>query len=342
MGSDLKAGLDTISLNQEITFTLYRKVVLPLDGFVYWVKAEVQDGGSALFNTSPLNTFGPNFTGGASDPAPTLKIMGSLHYATDQRQDQDASYAVDKVVFSAQDPVVDFNRVNSDELYIATFDGIRFAFNGRRSYYEQANLHHYYGDAIYSFMESQVVDIPALLNARALVVSNSLPAWLALNRYSAPYPIPLARAAFQLYPSYLAPNNLAPPYGTVDIGSESTEALSGEPFVNQLSSQYSPTREHVTITLYGCNNYLAGTFLLNVLQYAQDTARFGITNMPVIKDDKRTQSELSVIAMKKRIEFDVYYYQNVVRDIGRQLIEDASATVIAGDGLILSTDINTA
>jgi hypothetical protein len=45
-------------------------------------------------------------------------------------------------------------------------------------------------------------------------------------------------------------------------------------------------------------------------------------NMPTVRDEKRPQSEIQAIAMKKIIEYDVSYYQSRIRDIARQLILD--------------------
>jgi hypothetical protein len=330
LGSDLKAGVDNISSNQEITFTLYRKVVLPLDGFVFWVKAQAL-APSALFNAMLLDGVPFNQPQTLEGTATELKIMGSLHYATDQRQEEDATYAANRVVFTAEDPVVDFNQMSQNELYIATFDGIRFAFSARGSYYQQAELHHYVGFAVYSFMGSQVVDDPRLLNTRQLVVSNSLPAWLALNTYAPVYPVPLPKPLFPLYPGFLSPSNFTPPYGTVNIDQETTEGLAAAPMLSRTMSHDQLTRERVTVTLYGVNNAVALNFLDSVLQYSLDTAAFGITNVPIVLDDKRIQNELGTLAMKKRIQFDVNYYQSTVRNIARQLIEDATVTVIPGD-----------
>ena len=41
LGAALKAGVDTISLSQQLTFTLYKRLVLPLDGYLFWVKASI-------------------------------------------------------------------------------------------------------------------------------------------------------------------------------------------------------------------------------------------------------------------------------------------------------------
>jgi hypothetical protein len=46
-------------------------------------------------------------------------------------------------------------------------------------------------------------------------------------------------------------------------------------------------------------------------------------NTPIMRDEKRIQSELDLLAMKKTIEFDVSYYQTRTADIARQLILSA-------------------
>jgi hypothetical protein len=37
MAEELAAGVRFISANQKITFTCYRKMILPIDGFLFWV-----------------------------------------------------------------------------------------------------------------------------------------------------------------------------------------------------------------------------------------------------------------------------------------------------------------
>ena len=51
MSAVLKTGLDVIDLSQTVTFTLYTKVVLPIDGFVFWVKTQLLSE-SAIVNAS--------------------------------------------------------------------------------------------------------------------------------------------------------------------------------------------------------------------------------------------------------------------------------------------------
>ena len=96
LGASLKGGLDTLSLNQRIDFTLYRRFVLPLDGYVYWVKDAT---------------------------APVLSIMGSLHYNSDISQQGDNTQATTRVVFSSQEEVRDFTEVAPDTCYFGFFEG---------------------------------------------------------------------------------------------------------------------------------------------------------------------------------------------------------------------------
>lgn len=329
-GSAAKAGIDTLSVDQEIEFTLYVRLVLPLDGFVFWVRAETLSP-SALMNAFQMNASYLNQPSGITSVEPTLKVMGSLHYETTQQQEEDATYAVNRVVFTAENPVTDFNQIGPDLLYLATFQGIRFAFSSRASFYFQTELHHYVGHAVYSMFENLIIDDPASFSTKQLVVSNSLPAWLALNQYAPVYPVPLPQPLFPLYPSFLSPSNWPPIYGTVHVEPDSTEGVAAAPFLSRNLSHAQLTRERVTVTLYGVNNDLAMTFLDSVLQYQLDVNPFGISNIPIVRDDKRTQNELSVVAMKKRIIFEINYYQTSMRNIARQLIESCVTTIYAED-----------
>ena len=54
LGAGLAQGVQTISNNEQVTFTLYVKLVLPLDGYVFWVNASLLTD-SALYNASQYN-----------------------------------------------------------------------------------------------------------------------------------------------------------------------------------------------------------------------------------------------------------------------------------------------
>ena len=55
---------------------------------------------------------------------------------------------------------------------------------------------------------------------------------------------------------------------------------------------------------------------------------FGIMNQPVVRDEKRTQSEINAIAMKKTVEFQIDYNQTRVNDLARQLIKKVVPTYV--------------
>lgn len=320
LGSDLAAGVDTLSLNQQITFTRYTRLVLPLDGYVFWVRADMV-AGSALYNRGGFNKFAPNQPPRTLVAAPTLIAKGSLHYASDIRQEESETYAANRVVFTSEQEVQDLNEIQPGTLYIAEFDGVRFAFSARGSFYKQADLFHYVGFAVYADMATQVIDRLSGFDSRAVVVSNSLPAWLGLNGYNPVYGF--GNPSLILYPSFLVPQNLEPPYGAVHIAQETTRAMAMAPTLASDSSHSQLCAERVRVTLWGTRNFNALDFVDCVNQYSLDTGAFGLTNSPVPQDEKRTQPELETIAMKKTILFDVSYNQARMNNIARQVITQA-------------------
>lgn len=340
IGSALEEGEVTLSYDQKITFELYHRLVLPVDGYVFWVRDGLVNGGlnGAALNTAQFNT------GPAPGLPKTLVAQGSLHYSTTANQEEGATYSINRVIFSSSVPVQDLNDVGGNSIYIATFDGpgtdeqpapasttaIRFAFSGRGSYYQQAGLWHYVGNAIYSFMGSQIIDDVSQFSNQQ-IVSNSLPFWLAFNNYNPPYPVPIPRPKVPFYPSFLVPDNLAGPYVAVHINPEETEGWEMAPLMAFDTSTSELSRDRVILTLYGCNNLVASSIRDALLQYSLDTELFGILNSPVPRDDKQTQSELSIIAQKKRIVFDISYNQVAVRSAARKFIKTCIPTVTVGD-----------
>lgn len=321
LGSDLAAGLESLDLNQVITFTRYQRLVLPLDGYVFFVKAALL-GPSALINAALPNRSAPNQAPAAVTPVRTFDAKGSMHYATDTRQEAAETYGANRMIFTSEEEINDLNEIDPGTLWIGEFDGTRFAFSSRGSFYKQADLYHYTGFAIYADMATQIIDSPAGFDSRNVIVSNSLPAWLALNGYNPGYGF--GNPSLILYPSFLVPNNLPPPYGAVDIPPELTRALASAPRLDSRTSTHSQLcSDTVRITLWGTRNFSALDFVDCVNQYSRDFGVIGLMNMPVIRDEKRTQSELGTIAQKKSVEFEVSYVQARINDIAQQIIRSA-------------------
>lgn len=330
LGASIDAGVVTLALDQKIEFTAYTRKVLPFDGYVFWIRTDILEP-SARFNTfryaggvpfgqrgaaaQPLNVEGKPFQ-------TTLTARCSVHIATELRQDEAADFAQNRIIFTSLQPIQELNDIAPDVLYIAEFEGTRFAFSQRGSFYKQSSAWHYVGYAVYSTMESQLIEDTRGFNRRALIVSNSLPAWLALNHYAPAWPVPVPFPPVALYPSFLVPQNLPPPYVAVHIdGSQTVSIQAGAQFGPTLS-ETSLATDRVTLTLYGCANDVAISMVSAILQYAYDngSAAFGVMNSPAVRDEKETQAELGTIAQKKRIVFDVNYYQGAMRNVARQLI----------------------
>lgn len=328
LGSVNKAGVDAISSNQEVEFTPYVRLVLPLDGYVFWVRADLLSQ-SALLNASPLNRFYLNQPRTISVPASPFTVQGSLHYQIDTRQEEAETYAANRVVFTAENKIDDMNEENPNILYIGWFEGRKFAFNSRGIFYRQAGLWHYSGFAVFPDMESQLIDSVRGFDSRSVIVSNSLPIWLSMNSFQDQPWFPFGRPPFTLYPSFLAPPNIVPPWATVHIPPESTEGIAQSPNFSKTYTHNQLAKERVVVTLWGTRNYSALDFVDFVSQLSLISQYgFGIMNQPVPRDEKRVQSEITAIAMKKTIEFQINYNQTRVNNIARKYIKTVVPTYV--------------
>jgi hypothetical protein len=317
LNADLRAGVESISQSQVVRFTKYIKLILPVDGYVFWVKAsEVTP--SALYNAMRYNAVPYNTARTEAQAADFIDVSGSLHYTTDTRQGEDENFALNRVIFTAESEVNDLNAIGPFVMYIAELDGIRFAFSARGRFYKQAGIYHYVGDAVYPDMDPQIVDDTNGFDQRQ-VVSNSLPIWLSLNSYVSPFGG--LRSLIPLYPSFLTPKNLLPPFASVHIVPESTQAIASAPLLAPDLSHSQIVQEHVKLTFWGLRNEDAMNFVDVFDQFSLETDYIGIMNIPTMRDEKRIQSELGTIAMKKTIEYDVNYYQSQARTMARALMK---------------------
>jgi hypothetical protein len=145
-------------------------------------------------------------------------------------------------------------------------------------------------------------DLPA-----SPVVSNSLPIWIALNDYA------------PVFPSFLVPENLTPPYIVCDIQEKDTFAL--QPIAWHTGEQtYQLMQDRVRLIIYGLVNRDIQNFVQYIIQKSMG-GTFGIMQSGItVKDGKRIQSEMNVLAQQKFIELDVSYNQSAVYDMAVQYI----------------------
>jgi hypothetical protein len=334
MQAALAGGVETLSENQVVTFTQFVRLVLPLDGYVFWVKADLLTK-SALLNATQLNSAALNAAATIETMAPQITVKGSFHYATRVDQNEAETEAVNSVTFTALYPVQEFNKVQDNTLWIAfnyegddeNFDGpITFAFSSRDNYYMQSDLFHYRGTAVLPVFKTQLITRLDQLPTQDLIVSNSLPIWLSLSNYTPPYPSAFFNNV-QLFPSFLVNDNEPPPYAAVHIEPGATETLAAAPLIGSSSQSQLLSRDRVRVTLYGLNNERAWLFLNAVQQFSFDTMLIGLANSPIIRDEKRVSVELGVLAQKKVIDFEVNYYQSAARNVARAMIESAVGAV---------------
>jgi hypothetical protein len=302
LAAALESGVKTLSQNQAITFKQYTKSTLPTDGYVFWVFS----GTSATF-------------------------QGSLHYITDRHQDEDQTVAQNRFIFTALEEVTAINTVSPSTLWVGSWvvDGVslQIVFSDRGSFYQQANLWHYSGYAVYPAMSSQLVEAIGDLPLEP-IVSNSLPLWLAQNTFA------------PVYPSFLVPDNVVPPYITVHIDPEGTESFGSFPILGWPGTTESGTgasplhslpasqlqRDRVKLTLYGFNSQKAMQYYVSLMDYSLNTGDFGFSNTPVFHDEKRTQVEITALAMKKTLVISANYYNSTADAVARRLILSANVT----------------
>lgn len=309
LAATLAAGVDQISNSQTVSFQQYTKSTIPTDGYVFWVA------------TGSVQQF-----------------KGSLHILSERKQEEDQTLAANQFVFTAEEEISPLNAIAPDTMWVGSWvlDGatLQIAFSATGFNYQQADLWHYRGFAVYPALASQLVDSAADLPA-APIVSNSLPIWMGLASQSAVY-APFGMAP--VYPSFLVPDNVAPPYITAHIDPALTTALQAFPVFDwsQRANQntdpsplyqvpsWQLMRDTVRLTLYGLTNQQAIQFYAALMDYSVDSDAFGFCTSPSIVDDKRAQVEIAALAMKKTIEFQASYYQGTADAIARRLILSAA------------------
>lgn len=323
MHAALAAGTEQVSNFQEIKFVKYVRMVLPLDGFVFWVRANLL-ADCMLYNAYQFNAAALAQIPLTIDAPLEIVAKGDLHYSSANSQDESEANVTNRVVFTAEDEIEDLNDIGPYVIYIGEIDGVRFSFSARGMLQSNAALYHYVGTAILGTMESQIIDRVPDLDSENVVVSNSLPIWLSFNNYEA--------QAFEtfgnstpLFPSYLVPNAMTPPYGAVHVVPFDTTALASAPTLGPTFSHSQLAHDRVKITLYGLRNNAAQDFVDFVIQQMTNYDDLGLMNMPIVRDAKAGQVELGVLAQKKEVEFEVSYLQSRIRDIARQTITSAFA-----------------
>lgn len=292
LASVLQSAVETLSSNQQITFRLYVKQVLPLDGFVYWVNAEIVNGDELARL-------------GLVDIPLTRTISGSLHRQVVSEQSETASRDVNSIIFTPIEQADDFNISDPGTIWLGEYAGTQFAFSRMDSRYTQAGIFHYRGNAILPTMQTQIINSPEDITDD-LILSNSIPIWLSM------------RGIATVYPSFLSPANLRPPYIVADV--RRTMPLQLAPVVRD-GKRYQHVQDTVRVALFGFNNQQALDFVDHVIERALNLEEYGITNMPVVTDGKFNQVEINALAQLKYVDFDINYYQATARDIAKQQIK---------------------
>lgn len=300
----LETATATLSSCDSVTFTLYVRTVLPLDGFVFWVKASILSAHQrevALREDSNL----PD----------QVKVKGSYHQREISRQSDSENVDESHVTFTANEKCDVLGVKYPSAMYIGERDGVRFSFSHTLDHYQQSGIWHYRGMAILPTMFSQIVDDARDLPANR-IVSSSLPFWLSVDRYA------------PVFPAKLVPQNLTTPYIAVACGKPKPWQFAPEYIDGQ---RYQLVTETVTVFLQQFDNEQALNYMDHVVRYALETELIGVSNSPVVEDARNSQVETRTIDQAKVITFEVNYYQQSVSDLARRLILEATIDIIPKD-----------
>jgi len=340
MQAALDSGLEQLSNDEIVSFGQYTRVALSPDSSVFWV-ANGQ----------------------------TLTAKGSLHIAMDRHQDEDQTLGATQAIFTSEVLVSEFATMAPNTMWIGTWVladvTLQIAFAARGRFYKQADLYHYSGYCVFPAMQSQIIadasDLPT-----GPIVSNSLPIWLSQTTFGT--------TTVPVYPSFLVPDNIVPPYVVAHVEPAGTEALGSfpvydwsqaviqpgagsirlttatgslfimsesgnplmiegvSPFYNLPAEQL--CRDEVDLILYGFTASLAAQYYANLISYSNtgpdQVPTFGFANSPVVRDEKRTQTEIAALAMKKSLHISANYYQSSANAIAYRLLLQAGITTSIG------------
>ena len=166
----------------------------------------------------------------------------------------DQTLDVNSCVFTSQESLEDFNYINPQVMYLGEFNGIRFAFSQRGNFFQQASLWHYVGDAVYPDMETQIIDTLNGFDTLNVVVSNSLPIWLAINQSTPPFPYPAGQAV-PLYPAMLVPDDVYSALGRRGHRGDGGAHHGAVHRRRHAVAHYQLAQDRVKITFFGLRNF---------------------------------------------------------------------------------------
>lgn len=312
----LDAGLDAVSAGESVRFKLYQRIQLSVDGYVFYI------------NTGR-----------------TTCVTGALHYATERRQELDETIAANHVILDAESGVDEFNEVEPGYLWVGDWPigesgpPLQVAFSMRDNFFRQAKIWHYSGYCVFPvftnlFVESNL-DLP-----QWPIVSNSLPVWMQLNTFGDGMGNTMT---VPVWPSFAVPENARPPYIVAHIEPGATKALQAAPTI-QFPSPL-PTlaegavlhemwfdqlcRDEVELVMYGFQAQMAARYYAALIEGSK-AGLFGFCSpMNAIQDEKRPQTEIAAIAMKKSLHVSANYSQSMSNVLAERLILAATVTVTA-------------
>lgn len=306
MNTVFNDSLLAIPYNEPVTFRRYIRLVLPVDGFIFWIRQSLINLQSPALNGMALNEL-PDLT--ALDDS--LTVTGSLWYAANNQQENTQIHTVNNVFFTSSKKLDDFQDLGESQIWIGEIDGVRFSFNRAGNFFQKAGVWSYQGDSINPIMASQIIDNLADLKDEK-IVNDSLPLFLSNN------------FGYRVYPAFRGSQNLKPPFISIDV-------METKPLQQRQSEESTERRQWcldtVKATCYGLSNNAVLDYMNSMIELGLTAVDFGISNSLTAKKIDIPQSELNITANAKEVTFEVNYYQTRAHNIAQKLIESALCSV---------------
>ncbi len=291
----LRNGVDFLKDGQTISFTTYRRAVLPFEGFVYWIKLH---GGEK-------------------------SIESMIHKTDELYQEEDSFRNESTILITTRESLFNFSQDGIDEIKVFNYQDSLYVLRKTGENADQSGIYHNMAHIVEPQMQNTFLDTEDDFRNRNMQFSSSVPLFIMFSMGL----FDLFQDHYDMYPGWLTPYNKKPPYISINVSD--TEALSsatayetvdGNTYIGKLVT------EKVTFTLYGYDNEQIMIFLSDLEKWSMVYNYVGFMSSPAIVDEIHSKVETGTVALKKTIEVDISYIQ--MAKLSEALKEKIISTVL--------------
>ncbi len=273
----IRGGYNFIKDNQKITFKTYRRVVLPLDKFIYWVKL--------------------------SDEV----LMNCMVHKTEEFNHEVDNFRNEAtIILITEDAIFDYSNDGIDEIKVFKYNNSLYLLRKTGENAEQSGVYHHIAHIIEPQMQYIFLDSEDDIKKEKFQLTSSIPLFISFSSGL----FDLTPFEYEIYPAWLTPYNKKPPYIAIEV-EETTGLDSGFQNIKINNKDYlcRLVQEKVKLVLYGFNHDEALIFLKRLEKWSQLYNYIGFMSSPCVTDEIYSKTELGSVASKKTIDLEISYVQ---------------------------------